>query len=459
MEEITLGIGVIAAALVLFLSPRRGMLVYLIVLLCYPSYLRIMVSGCTVSVGRIVVAALLMRCLLDEQLRRGFRWIRLDTLIIIADVVYLVVMSCAAGEFFIDVMKLRAGGMMDTTFAYFSMRLIINNRGVLVQFIKVATAILVVMAFLGVFEAVTTITPYKGLMEHRFYADRALGASKFTSQEVMVGHGLETRFDCYRAQGPHPHPILFGASFAVLLPIIWKLLNHTWWKRVRIPVCVAIISGGASSMSSTPFGGIIVAVAGLVFERWRRWGKMLLVFFILCCLFIEIYSEKHHFYYTLMGKLSFLGGAGFDRARLIDAAIKHLPEYWLTGYGFNDPGWGPEVGGADYTDPCIQYIYLVILYGVFGLLAYLAIVSNLLSSLWRKYKKSADPIDRNLCWGLIVSIVVILVIDTGVASYGVLPSIYSIIFGIGGSVVSQGFGCQYANRTPHNLLAVSGISC
>jgi hypothetical protein len=459
MENVTLGIGVITAALVLFLSPRRGLLVYFLVLLCYPSYLRIVVAGCTVSAGRLVVAALLMRCLLDEQLRRGFQWTKLDTLIIIADVVYIAAMSCAAEVSVVDVIKYRSGGMMDTTFTYFAIRLIVNNMAVLVQFVKVAAVILVIMALLGGFEAVTTIGPYKGLLEYRFYVDRALGSKKLEAQGIKTGHGLEERFGFFRAQGPHPHPILFGASFAVLLPIIWKLLNHTSWKRIRIPVCGTIFAGGMSSMSSTPFGGLIIVLAGLAFERWRRWGKMLFVFFIFSCVFIEFYSEKHHFYYVLMGKLSVLGGAGFDRARLVDAAIKHLPEYWLTGYGFNDPGWGPEVGGADYTDVCIQYVYLVVAYGIFGLLAYLAIVYNLLSSLWRKYEKSVDTIDRNLCWGLIVSIIVILVIDTGVAPYGVLPSIYSIIFGIGGSVVSQGFGCQYANRTPHNLSAVRNISC
>lgn len=452
MENVTLCIGVIAAALVFFLRLRYGLLIYLITLLCYPSYLRIIVFGCTVSAGRLIIAALLMRCLLDEQLRRGFRWTKLDTLIIIADVVHLVAMSCAAGEFFIDVIKYLSGGMMDTTFAYFSMRLIINNRAVLVETVKVTAVILVVMAFLGVFEAVTTISPYKGLLKYRFNAETSLGANKFANQETTTGHGLETRFDYHRAQGPHPHPILFGASFAVLLPLVWKLFYQMRLRSIRIPVCGAILVGGVSSMSSTPFGGLLVAVAGLIFERWRRWGKHLFVLFVLSCIFVEFYSSKHHFYYVLMGKLSFLGGAGLDRARLIDAAIKHLPEYWLTGYGFNDPGWGPEVTFTDYTDVCVQYVYLVVAYGIFGLLAYLAIVSNLLSSLWRKYKKSVDTIDRNLCWGLIVSIVVILVIDTGVAPFGALPSIYSIIFGIGGSVLSPAFKSQNGIEDASNLL-------
>jgi hypothetical protein len=402
-------------------------------------------------VGRFVAAALLIRCLLDGKLRQEFKWTKLDTLIVIADVVYMLVLSFAVGDI-VAVIKIRSGSMLDTTFAYFSARFIINNRAVLVNFVKAAAVILVVMAFLGVFEAVTTVSPYKGLMVYRFYAERALGASKFANQEVIVGHGLESRFGLFRAQGSQPHPIIFGASFVVFLPLVWKLFYHTRWRRLRVPVCGAIVVGGASSMSSTPFTGLIVAIGGLVFERFKQWTKPLLVLGLLLCIYMEFYSEKRPFYYILFAKMSVLGGAGFDRGRLIDAAIKHLPEYWLTGYGYNDPGWGPEVGGTDYTDVCVNYVYLAVMYGVFGLLAYLAIVFNLLFSLWRKYKRSVEILDRNICWALIVSIAVILAIDLGVAPFGALPSLNSIIFGIGGSVISLGFNSRYAAEVPRTLL-------
>jgi hypothetical protein len=221
---------------------------------------------------------------------------------------------------------------------------------------------------------------------------------------------------------------------------------------LRIPIFGAITLGGISSLSSTPFAGLVIAIGGLVFERFKRWTKPLLVFGLLLCIFVEFYSEKHHFYYILFAKMSVLGGAGFDRGRLVDAAIEHLPEYWLTGYGFNDPGWGSEVGGTDYTDVCINYVYLAVTYGVFGLLAYLAIVSNLIFSLVRQYRRSIEILDRNICWALIVSIAVILAVDLGVAPFGALPSLNSIIFGIGGSVISLGFNGRYAVEIPRNLL-------
>lgn len=455
MEEITLCVGLAAAALVLLLPPKYGILVYLVSLLCYPDYLRIIVLGCTVSTGRLIAMALLMRCLLDEQLRRAFRWRKIDTLVIAADAVYMLTLCWALGDSFVAGIKYQAGGMVGSTFAYFSARLIINNRAVLVHFVKVSAAVLVVMAFLGIFEAVTTESPYKGLLKYHFYADRYQLEYKFKDQEVLVGHGHEPRFGFFRAQGPHSHPIIFGASFAVFVPLVWKLFYNTRWKSLRAPVCGAIVIGGASSLSSTPFGGLLAALAGLAFERFQRWGKHLFVSFVLLCILAGIHTDSPHFYYVLFGRLSFGGGDGYYRSRLIDVALEHLPEYWLTGYGGNI-GWTREISHKDLTDVTVHYVALAVMYGVFGLLAYLAIVFNLLFSLWRKYKRSVETFDRNICWALIVSIAVTLILDLGVAPFGVLPTLYSIIFGISGSVTSPDFNRQYALADTQDLLAASG---
>jgi hypothetical protein len=455
MEEITLCVGLAAVALVLLVPPRWGILVFLVVLLCYPDYLRLIVFGCTVSAGRLVAMALLMRCLLDEQLRRGFRWTKLDTLVIAADAVYMLTLSCALGGSF-AAFKYRSGVMVDTTFAYFSVRLIINNRTVIIRVVKVLSVVLVIMALLGAVEAVTTVSPYKGLLQYRFHAGLGPSDYKLAKQEVVMGHGHEERFGFFRAQGPHSHPIIFGASFALLVPLIWKLLYHTPWKILRAPVCGAIVVGGASSVSSTPFTGLFTALAGLAFERLERWGKQLFVLFILSCFFLEFYTDRPHFYYVFLSRLSIEAGTGYDRGRLIDAAIKHLPEYWLTGYG-GEPGWGREVSDTDFTDVTIHYVALAVMYGVFGLLAYLAIVFKLLFSLWQKYRRSVETFDRDICWALIVSIAVTLTLDLGVASFGVLPSLYSIILGIGGSVTLPDFNRQYVLADAHDLLAASAI--
>jgi len=454
MEGITLCVGLAAAALVLLLPPRYGILVFLAVLLCYPDYLRIMVFGCTVSAGRLVVITLLTRCLLDEQLRHGFRWTKLDTLVIAADAVYMLAFCCNHADSLTAGIKYQSGAMVDTTFAYFASRLIINDRAVLVRLVKAAAIVLVIMAFLGAFEAVTTISPYKGLLKYHFYADRSLGIVLFQDQEVLVGHGHEARLGFFRAQGPHGHPIIFGASFVLFLPLVWKLFSHTRWKSLRAPVCGAIVVGGASSVSSTPFTGVFAVLAGLAFERFERWGKQLFVLFILSCVFLEFYTDRPHFYYVFLGRLSIQPNTGYARGRLIDEALKHFPEYWLTGYG-SDPGWGQEVSGTTFTDVTVNYVALAVKHGVFGLLAYLAIVFNLLFSLWRKYRRSVETFDRNICWALIVSIAVTVVLDLGVTPFGVLPSLYSIVFGIGGSVTSPDFNRQYVLSDTPDLLAAS----
>jgi hypothetical protein len=452
MEGITLFVAGVAVLLVLFLRPRYGLIVYLVTLLCYPSYLRIIVFGCTISAGRFVAMALLIRCILNEQLRKGFRWTKLDTLVIIADAIYMLTLCYTLGDAFIDGIKLQSGTMVDTTFAYFSARLIINNRDVLVNVIKIVSIVLVIMAFLGAIEAATKISPYTGLLKYGVNTVDSAIAYKF---EARLDQGQDVRYGFFRAQGPRDHPIIFGATFALLLPLVWKLLWHARWQHLRIPICGAIVVGGASSVSSTPFTGILAALAGLMLERFERWAKHFVVLLVLLAVFVEFYSERNHFYYVFLAKMSFLGGDAFYRGNLIDTALKHLPEYWLTGYGIRDPGWGLEVSDVEHTDLAVHFVFLMVMYGIFGLLAYLAIVFNLLFSLWHKYRKALETFDRNICWALIVCVLVILVIDLGVTPFGVLPSLYSIIFGIGGSIISPTFQSQNGIRDTSTLLAVS----
>ena len=116
-------------------------------------------------------------------------------------------------------------------------------------------------------------------------------------------------------------------------------------------------------------------------------GNALVCDFCLVVYFPGVLYCQTHFYYVFLSRLSLDAGTGYDRGLLIDTAIKHLPEYWLAGYGGRDPGWGPELSGLDYTDVCVNYVYLAVMYGVFGLLAYLAIICNLLFSLWRTIQK------------------------------------------------------------------------
>lgn len=456
MENVTLLVGLAAAAIVLVVPLRWCFLVYLVSLLYYPPYLRLMIFGCTISVGRLVIAVLLIRCLMDTRLLRNFHWIKLDTLIVVADVIYTAALLLAAGDV-AAVLKQRAGIMLETTVTYFAARLIINDRASLVHFVKSVVIVLLGVAFLGIIEAGTTISPYNGLMGHRFNADNALGGTKFDSQEVIMGHGHEGRWGFFRAQGAQSHPIIFGASFVVFLPLIWKLFCSSERKQWHIPVFGIIALGGASSLSSTPFTGLIVAISGLAFERFKRWTKVVLLSGALFCVFIEFYSAKHHFYYVLLAKISSMGGAGYDRGRLMDAAFRHLPEYWLTGYGFNDPGWGPEVFRTDYTDVCINYIYIAVTYGIFGLFAYVAILCNLLGSLWRRYRMLFEGVDRDICWALIISVVTIIIIDFGVAPFGALPSLYSIIFGIGGAFLSPSFNRRGAVARSQLSMSANGL--
>jgi hypothetical protein len=431
MESLTLTFAVIAVILVILMPLRWGFLVYLATILYYPDYLRIIVGGFTLSAGRIVVVVLLMRCLLDRKLRYCFRWSRLDTLVIIADLIYVIFLSISANTTSAAI-KFRCGAMMDTTFAYFATRFIINNVQQVTFLVKGVVVLLIPLALLGAHEASTATSPYDGLLEHRFYAEKWTGAKKFEYNEK--GHGGEARSGFFRAQGPHCHTIIFGLSFVVFLPLVWKTLCNSKWCRFRSMACAALAVGALSSMSSGPLIGLIFVGAGLAIEPIKKYIKLLFILFIVMCIYLEFWTDRPHFYHVFASHLAFDEGTAYARTRLLDVAIERLPEYWLTGYGGNDPGWGPYVTGMDYTDVCVHYIALAVMYGLVGLLAYLAVILTAGVRLWRCHGQSNAPCYRDIVWGLLVSLMAILGGHLSISAFGALDPLYSIVFGLIGSV-------------------------
>ena len=84
MQHITLAIGLLDTILVLLLPPVYALVAYFAALVWYPDYLRASLGTMDISVGRIVVTVLLLRCLCDSRIYRKFVWSRFDTLIMLS---------------------------------------------------------------------------------------------------------------------------------------------------------------------------------------------------------------------------------------------------------------------------------------------------------------------------------------------------------------------------------------
>jgi hypothetical protein len=417
MQGVTLTIAIILSLLALTVRSRYALAVYIIALLWYPSYLVITMGTIDISVGRIVVAVLLLRCLFNDTIRSKFMWCRLDTLVTLSMVIYVVVYLLTRPLSYS--IENRGGFLMDTFFAYIVARFLITDRESLVSVIKCVGIALAPLAILGVIESFSGWYPFLPLQQYCPWYDAA--------------KTWDTRWGLYRAVGPFNHSILFGCGFGMLLPLIYDLRHQkNYWHILAYILSGLALLGGLSSMSSGPWVMVIVIIFCLIVEKWyKHLIKAMLVFFVFSCIFVGIASNRP-FYHVLASYANPIGGDAWHRARLIDVTIEHFDEWWMAGYGHQDPGWGPELGMSK-TDITNEFILAGVKYGILGMIALCWILVIAFRYILNSYKKTTDPGLRSLylSFGTVMFAVVVCWMST--SFFGQIVNLFYIILGIIGS--------------------------
>lgn len=420
MQEFTLATALIFSLLAIILRPKYILIPYITALLWYPSYLAVRVGTVDITVGRIVVGVLLLRCLFDSRIKNKFKWFQLDTYVTLSMVVYVVVF-CVSVPLSVAVEN-RAGFLMDVWFSYLVGRFCITNYRQLVGFIKWVAILLVPLAILGILESVTGWRAF------------ALLSGNSPAFEYLTGYG--TRWGFFRAMGPFSHPILFGCGFAMFLPLIYCLRHEKgYWCFWGYVISIVVAFGALSSMSGGPWIIVIAVIFCIAMEKLRHWHKPILIFVVVSCILTEVVSNRH-FYYVFASHANFLGGASWHRAKLIDVAIEHFSEWWLLGYGIKDPNWGSYFGMAR-TDVPNEFIMAGIRYGILGIIALCSVLIVAFYHLSGLYKRTVDTKLKCLYWSLGTLLFSVTVAWMSTSFFGQLVSIFYCILGIIGS--SLGF--------------------
>jgi len=365
-----------------------------------------------------------MRCLFDASLLAKFKWCKLDTWIMIMMGVTVLVPVIAWKMPTMKVLENRSGFIMDSYMAYFLARFCISDYRSILTVARWVTPVVVALAVLGMVESVYGIQPFNAL--RRFCPWRPTAPS--LAENIRSGY--------YRAVGPSGHPILFGASFVMFLPIIWSLRHEksSWKKWAYIGSIFASI-GAMSSMSSAPWMMVVMVWGCLMMERFKYLAKPLLGFLVGSCFIVDVISNRT-FYHVMASYANPIGGSGWHRAKLIDLAIEHFNEWWLMGYGGVDPGWGSRLG-MTWTDITSHYIMVGVFYGVWGVIALVGLMATAVLLLIRAHNKAKDPTFKSWCWAfgsflavLAVSFTSCTLFDqTRTYFYGILGMIGSMVIG------------------------------
>lgn len=169
------------------------------------------------------------------------------------------------------------------------------------------------------------------------------------SYERLTGHNLffalggladvpEIRNGAVRAKGPFAHSILAGSAGAMSLPLIWVL-----WRTNRDLTIAATVAAFAMILASGSTGPILSALCAVVaLAVWHVRDHLRALRWAALSAYISLDLVMQAPAYYLMARIDLTGSStSWHRAALIEAAIDHLPQWWLA--------------GTDYTRHWIAY--------------------------------------------------------------------------------------------------------
>lgn len=180
-----------------------------------------------------------------------------------------------------------------------------------------------------------------------------------------------------RANGPFGHPILAGTAGAVCLPMFVALLS-TQRRRALLGIAASLTIVICSASS----GPIMSAAAGmLALFAWRVRNHMRAVRWSAVAAYVLLDLAMKDPAYFLIARIDLAGGStSWYRARLIQAALHYLPEWWLVGTDYTRHWmWVVVAWSTQHTDITSHYIQT----GVWGGLPLLFL---LLWVLWRGFQ-------------------------------------------------------------------------
>lgn len=391
------------------------------VLIWYPGYLSVQIGTLDLMAARIVIPALLLRCLLDTKIRSRFTWSKLDTWVTISMVVYV-------GMYFLTrpfslALENRGGFILGTWFMYLITRMIITDKKSLVAFTKTTGILLVGLAILGVIESTTHHYFFQHLKRFRTWGEPV------ENPVVMPRWGL------YRAIGPFSHSIMFGTCFTLFVPFVWMLRHEKYpWKQLGPPFTVVMMAGALSSMSSNAWMSAIFVILLLWLGRRTHLAKPLLKLLAAGCIAVEVLSNRR-FYHVLLQYGNPISGTWWQRAKLMDIGIETIGEWWLAGYKGRDPGWGPRMG-MGHTDMNNEFLLMGVKYGIWGVIVFCIVLGLALYMLVRFHRRTNDPTLKAWAWALGASLVSMIITFQAVSLFGQNISLFYLLLGSIGSLAS-----------------------
>lgn len=202
-----------------------------------------------------------------------------------------------------------------------------------------------------------------------------------------------------RCQGTFLHPIVAGTFGATLFPLMVGLWFQDRSRRrlasLAILGCVLMVGTASSSGAIL---GLVAACIGLAMwkmkTRMRVFRRTVVVVLIALSLIM-----KAPVYYLFARVSDIMGGTGWHRSFIIDAALEHIDEWWLVGT-YRTVHWGgypPPPADPENIDITNQYIVEGVKGGLLRLGLFILIISRGFKAIGR-WTSLRRPPSRSVQW-------------------------------------------------------------
>lgn len=218
----------------------------------------------------------------------------------------------------------------------------------------------------------------------------------------VLGDGPEiamVRDGAIRAQGPFGHAILAGTVGAVCLPLmigIWKQ-----YRKIAVVGIVACSSMIITSFSSGPIMSALFAIGALLMWRWRN--QIWIVRWLAVFGYIGLDLIMNAPAYYLIARINPISSStSWHRSALIDAAIQHLSDWWLTGTDVTRH-WMPSgsLWSEEHTDITNHYLVMGVAGGLPLMFLFIGVLAMGYSFVGQMLKMSQLSLEsRFMIWAL-----------------------------------------------------------
>jgi hypothetical protein len=276
----------------------------------------------------------------------------------------------------------RLGLVFTACGSYFVLRLLCPSIAEVTQLCRITAILLVPLAGAMLYETITGDSAFS-----------ALGANV-----PVVRNGI------VRAQGAFAHPILAGSVGAACLPLAAALWREHW--AAAVAGVAAALTIAFTSASSTPVAGVFAGITAMLMWRCRNHMRLLRWMAVLGFVGLEIVMNAPAYY--VLTRIDLTGSStSWHRAALIEAAINHLSEWWLTGTSYTRH-WLPYgvPWSANHVDFTNHYLRMGVDGGLPLMLLFIAILAGGFSLVGRAWRSAVPAESGTTIWALGASLFV-----------------------------------------------------